>query len=326
MDKPAAAQAPFFALSDHALLALEGRDAIAFAQAQFMGDLSKLADGQWQWSGWLTPKGRVQALFALLRVGPETLRLLLPDGDADALAAALGRFVFRSKVKLRVPEGLSVCGAFAAPGGAGGAGGATVAPDATVASGATARIDADGSVELDFGDGTTPRTLRIALSGSAGVPGADAGDAAAAGPRIDADALARWRAFDIAHGLPRPGAATLEAFTPQQLSLDRLRGYSVHKGCYPGQEIVARTHFLGQAKRGLVLFGCAVAPTAGASVMEGDRALGTVVAGASAAGQAPGHAALALAVLPLERADDAPLPHIDGAALTQLPLLDGLAR
>lgn len=325
MDKPAAAHARFFALSDHALLALEGRDAIAFAQAQFMGDLSKLADGQWQWSGWLTPKGRVQALFALLRVGPETLWLLLPDGDAEALAAALGRFVFRSKVKLRVPEELSVCGAFAAPGDAVGAVGAT-APGATVASGAAARIDADGDVELDFGDGTTARTLRIALSGSAGALGANAGDAAAAGPRVDADALARWRAFDIAHGLPRPGAATLEAFTPQQLSLDRLRGYSVHKGCYPGQEIVARTHFLGQAKRGLALFGCAVAPTAGASVMAGDRALGTVVAGASAANEAPGHAALALAVLPLDRAEDAPALHVDGAALAPLPLLDGLAR
>ncbi|MGY0611493.1 CAF17-like 4Fe-4S cluster assembly/insertion protein YgfZ [Luteimonas sp. A501] len=317
MDKPAAAQAPFFALSDHALLALEGRDAIAFAQAQFMGDLSKLADGQWQWSGWLTPKGRVQALFALLRVGPETLWLLLPDGDADALSAALGRFVFRSKVKLGIPGGLSVCGVFDAPSNVVGA---------TAASGAIAMIDTDGGVELDFGDGTTPRTLRIASAGSLGETGAEAGDAAADGPRVDADALARWRAFDIAHGLPRPGTATLEAFTPQQLSLERLRAYSVHKGCYPGQEIVARTHFLGQAKRGLALFGCAIVPAAGASVMEGDRALGTVVAAAAAGGEAPGHAALALAVLPLERAEDAPPLHVDGAALAPLSLLDGLAR
>ena len=81
MDKPAAGGTPFFALPDHALLTLEGRDAIAFAQAQCMSDVAALADGQWQWSGWLSPKGRVQALFALLRVGPETLWLLVPEDD-----------------------------------------------------------------------------------------------------------------------------------------------------------------------------------------------------------------------------------------------------
>ena len=297
MDKPAAAEAPFYALSDHALLEIDGRDAIAFAQAQCMSDVAALAEGQWQWSGWLTPKGRVQALFALLRVGPETLWLLLPDGDAAALADGLRRFVFRSKVSLRLPEGLAACGRFAAPGRA---------------SGATAARGADGHWELDFGDGVQPRTLRICSGCEASA---------------DAGALARWRAFDIAHGLPRPGpGASLEAWTPQQLSLDRLRAYSVRKGCYPGQEIVARTHFLGQAKRGLRLFGCAAAPAHGAEVAEAGRAAGTVVAAAAARGEAGPHDALALAVLPLEPAAEAAALSVDGTALAPLPLRDGLAR
>ena len=296
MDKPAAAKAHFFALSDHALLALEGRDAIAFAQAQCMSDVTALADGQWQWSGWLTPKGRVQALFALLRVGPETVWLLLPDGDAAALKAAMERFVFRSKLKLRIPDDASVCGAFEAP---------------SAASGAATTTDAKGRVEFDFGDGTTPRTLRICSGCTA---------------PADPDALARWRAFDLAHGLPRPGSDGLEAYTPQQLSLDRLKAYSVRKGCYPGQEIVARTHFLGQAKRGLALFGCAQEPAPGAPVMEGERASGTVAAAAGAAGQAGAHAALVLAVLPVERSADAPALSVEGAPLAPLDLMDGLAR
>lgn len=296
MDKPAAPKAPFTALPDHALLALEGRDAIAFAQAQFMGDLSTLADGEWQWNGWLSPKGRVQALFALLRVGPESLWLVLPDGDAEALASALGRFVFRSKVALRVPEGHSLCGILAAPAEARGANSAT---------------DAKGRIELDVGDGTTARTLRICNGCS---------------NPIDDAVVARWRAFDIAHGLPRPGSAGLEAWTPQQLSLDRLNAYSVRKGCYPGQEIVARTHFLGQAKRGLALFGAETAPRPGAQVMEGDRAIGTVVASAPAAGTGSTHAALVLAVLPLERDAQAPSLAVDGTLLAPLPLEDGLAR
>lgn len=296
MDKPAAAKAPFFALSDHALLALEGRDAIAFAQAQCMSDVAALADGQWQWSGWLSPKGRVQALFALLRAGPETVCLLLPDGDGAALKAAMERFVFRSKVKLRVPEELSLCGSFGAP---------------AAASGATASTDAKGRVEFDLGDGTTPRTLRICQGCTA---------------PSDPDALARWRAFDLAHGLPRPGAAGLEAFTPQQLSLERLKAYSVRKGCYPGQEIVARTHFLGQAKRGLGLFAADALPAHEAQVMEGERAIGAVASAATAAGEANGHAALVLAVLPLQRPEDAPGLAVDGMPLVPLALRDGLAR
>ena len=296
MDKQTAAKAPFFALSDHALLALEGRDAIAFAQAQFMSDVTALADGQWQWSGWLSPKGRGQALFALLRVGPETLWLLLPDGGAAGLKAGLERFVFRSKVKLQLPEGASVCGSFTAP---------------AAASGAATATDAKGRVEFDFGDGARPRTLRICSGCSA---------------PVDADALARWRAYDIAHGLPRTPAATLDAYTPQQLSLGRLGAYSVHKGCYPGQEIVARTHFLGQAKRGLALLGCGMVPDAGAQVFEGERAVGTVVAAGPAAAEADSHPALVLAVLPLERPGDAPALRLDDAPLAPLPLLDGLAR
>ena len=298
MDKPAAAKAPFSALPDHALLALDGRDAIAFAQAQFMGDLSTLADGQWQWNGWLSPKGRVQALFALLRVGPESLLLVLPDGDAQALAAALRRFVFRSKVALQVPEGRSVCGILGAP---------------ARASGADSATDDRGRIELDFGDAGFPRTLRIC--------------AGCANP-VDDTVLARWRAVDIAHGLPRPGAAGLEAWTPQQLSLDRLKAYSVRKGCYPGQEIVARTHFLGQAKRGLALFGCALAPAPGTDVLDGGRAVGSVVCATPAAGEplAGSHPALVLAVLPLERSDGAPALSAAGAPLAQLPLRGGLAR
>src|SRR5690606_21575830 len=155
------------------------------------------------------------------------------DGDAGALATALRRFVFRSKVVLQVPEDRSVCGILGAP---------------ARASGADSATDDRGRIELDFGDGTLARTLRI-CSGCANP--------------VDAAVLARWRAADIACGLPRPGAATLDAWTPQQLSLDRLKAYSVRKGCYPGQEIVARTHFLGQAKRGLALFGAATAPAAG---------------------------------------------------------------
>lgn len=277
-----------FALPDHRLISLTGRDAVAFAQAQFMNDVHALASGQWQWNGWLTPKGRVIALFALLRIEEETVWLLLPDADPVAMVAALQRFVFRSKVMLAVREDLNVSGAFAAAHGASGA-----------------RLDrgANSVVELDLGGAGGARRVRI---------GADAAGS-------DDARLARWQAFDLQHGLPRLPASQVEQWTPQQLSLERLRGFSVKKGCYPGQEIVARTHFLGKAKRGLALLDGAVPFAAGAEVAGETAPLGTVVSSAPHEGRW-----LALAVLPLDRSAQ-PMT-IDGQPAAERPLLDGLAR
>jgi len=277
-----------FALPDHHVVTLRGRDALAFAQAQFMSDVAALADGHWQWSGWLTSKGRVIALFALLKADGETLRLVLQDVDPEAFAAQLQRFVFRSKLVIEPGGDLRVGGTFEAH---------------SSAAGPRAAIDHEGFA-LDFGGDGGVRTLH-----------AGAGLAATA----DADALARWAAFDLAHGLPRLPASQAEQWTPQQLSLERLRAYSVKKGCYPGQEIVARTHFLGQAKRGLALFECDAPLEAGQQVTEQDRTFGTIVATVETRGQS-----LALAVLPLEPAASAPLAQ--GHPLRPASLRGGLAR
>src|SRR5690606_27985983 len=105
-----------------------------------------------------------------------------------------------------------------------------------------------------------PLALQLDLGGAGGARTLAVGTVAA--PE-DPAAAARWNALDLAHGLPRLQPDQAEQWTPQQLSLDHLRAYSVKKGCYPGQEIVARTHFLGQAKRGLVRLGAATEIPAG---------------------------------------------------------------
>jgi folate-binding protein YgfZ len=215
-DNPQALPGRAFALPDHRVIALSGRDASAFAQAQLMNDLKLLAPGRWQWNGWLTPKGRVIALFALLKFDEETLWLLVPDADPVTLASALQRFVFRAKVAIAVRDDLHVEGAFAL---------------SQQARGNELAGDPASGVELDFSADAGPRTLRI-------VPDSTASH--------DAVWMQRWAAFDLAHGLPRLPASQSDHWTPQQLSLDRLNAFSVKKGCYPGQEIVARTHFLGR--------------------------------------------------------------------------------
>lgn len=278
-------QAQFFAVPDHAIVALDGPDASAFAQAQFANDVVALAPGHWHWNAWLTPKGRVIAVFSLIKATDEKLLLVLPDYPADLLAEQLRRLVFRRKLKIAVPADLQVSGAFSAP-----------------ASARNAQIGAlDDGLELDFGTDDGPRTLRLG------------------GPTAGNDeALAqRWQAFDLSHGLPRLPQAQREQWTPQHLSLDRLRAYSVKKGCYPGQEIVARTHFLGKAKRGLALFRADAPLQAGAAVSDGARDIGALVS-------VTANGTLALAVLPLDRE---PLPlSCDGIGLDEMPLLEGLAR
>ncbi|MNK42309.1 tRNA-modifying protein YgfZ [compost metagenome] len=273
-------------LSGHQLLSLDGADAAVFAHAQFASDVTALPPRHWQWSAWLSAKGRTIAVFQLIRVDPERILLVLADGDADAIASQLQRFVFRRKVRIGVCDDRIVAGSF-------------TAPDA--ASGAAIAVDGE-TLELDVGSDALPRTLRIA----------PLQDHACAD---DAAFALAWRQSDLRYGVPRLAQDQREQWTPQQLGLDRLNGYSVKKGCYPGQEIVARTHFLGKAKRALQLLRVGDGVASGAQVQQNGAAIGTV---ASVAGD------LALAVLPLEIAA-APLS-VDGTEAVHLPLLDGLAR
>ncbi len=261
-----------FTLAGHHLVALHGPDAVRFAHAQFMSDVAGLADGHWHWSGWLTPKGRVVALFALLRLDAEHVWLVLPDADPEAFAAALRRFVFRSKVEVAPRPDLQVGGAFATP----------LQAHAGVLAGSL-----DAGFELDMGGDGCTRVLRVGRAAHA--PAHDALDA-------------RWRVADLAHGLPRLDASQSGEWTPQMLSLQRLEAFSVKKGCYPGQEIVARTHFLGKSKRELVLL---------EGGMPFEVGVGDVVSVAS-----DGERHLGLAVRALEREPDP----------RERPLLGGLAR
>ncbi|WP_246194489.1 YgfZ/GcvT domain-containing protein [Pseudoxanthomonas jiangsuensis] len=286
---PARNPAEFFALPGYSLLAMDGPDALAFAQAQFASDVTALAIGHWHWSAWLNAKGRVIAVFALLRTGEASLRLLLPDHDAGELGEALRRFVFRRKVAIAPRPDLHAAGAFAVPATASG----------PVLAGAE---DAAAGLELDFGAPGLPRTLRLAAT-----PAAE-----------DLAAAEAWAVADLRLGLPRLAASQRETWTPQQLALDRLPAFSVKKGCYPGQEIVARTHFLGKAKRELLLLQVDDAADAGAEVSQAGKPIGSL---ASVAGHAP---RWALAVLPLERGDE-PLT-VGGAAVSPQAFVEGLTR
>lgn len=276
-------EAAFTALPGHAVIALEGPDSVAFAQAQFANDLGALPVGQWQWSTWLSAKGRVIAIFMLCRPAADMLWLVLADGRADALAAQLQRFVFRRKVKVSVRTDLHVGGSFAAP---------------SRAHGSVLDVDGDAN-DFDLGTTALPRTLRLSPH-----------------PFVVHDGFpAQWRQADLRLGLPRLDDSAVEQWTPQQIGLDRLSAYSVKKGCYPGQEIVARTHFLGKAKRVAQLVEVPPGTQPGAVLRHGEQTAGSV---ASVGGT------LALAVLPIE--SEGLELHLGDVPVPRQPLLEGLAR
>lgn len=247
-------------LSGFSLLSVSGPDAAAFLQAQTMNDVRQLEAARWHWNGWLNSKGRVIALFALARTASDEFIAVLPDFPADEFRGQLQRYVFRSKVLLQEADALVAAGL--AP-----ADGVPVAPAAHGDLGTGDRVEGnhvDGFV-LDFSGQGGPRSLCLLPVSSADLGEADPGNDAS------------WLAYDLAHGLPRLDPSQREAWTPQMLSLDRLVAYSLGKGCYPGQEIVARTHYLGQSKRSLarvsgigLVCGATVTNQAGAT-------LGTVI-------------------------------------------------
>jgi tRNA-modifying protein YgfZ len=231
------------------MLEIAGADAVAFAHAQFCNDVIALAPGHWHWNAWLSAQGRVRYFFMLLRDADDRLILLLRGGDAQAICAELTRFVFRAKVSLR-----SIAGAQAHGCDAGEAQAALGAlPDNTQ------MIIHDGSTGLRL-PGPQPRWLLLSARQSS-VTSA-----------VSEEALNRWCLDDIRAGLPFLAPTLRDQLLPQWLGLGRLGAINVGKGCYPGQEIMARLHFKGGNKRGLyrIQFDGASLPTPGTALSAGD--------------------------------------------------------
>ncbi len=209
-------------LDDFEAVLLEGPDALSFAQAQFAADLRTLATGHWCWTAWLDAPGRVLALFLVARTADERLELWAPGARAAEHAAGLKRFVLRSRVKVSTgPPGAR--GLWGAPAAAGAAPLARGGPLQSL----------DGTPAAALG-GCADRTLILGGGGEATARRDD------------------WTAADVEDALPWIVDGGAGQWIPQALGLDRLQAFSTAKGCYPGQEIVARTHFLGRNRRRLL--------------------------------------------------------------------------
>ncbi|MBL8420898.1 MAG: folate-binding protein YgfZ [Dechloromonas sp.] len=263
------------------LIAASGDDAKTFLQNQFTSDINHLGADQVQHSAWCTAKGRMQASFLVWREADAFLLIVSGDLEADSLRR-LQMFVLRSKVKLAALTGNRLLLGLAGPH----AGAAleeaglpcpvipmtqTIGEKASViALGANryiAVVQPEGVVEM-----WTKLTLKARPAG-----------------------LPAWRWLDVQAGFPLISAVTKEEFVPQMADFERLGGVSFHKGCYPGQEVVARTQYLGKVKRHLYRISSDQPLAAGADLHSPDnpdQACGKIVS--SAPSPAGGFEALAV--------------------------------
>ncbi len=245
-------------LSQLGLIAVQGPDAANFLQGQFSNDVSEVSERHSQLNAYCSPKGRLLAVFRLfLRDG--VYYLLLPQDILDATLKRLRMYVLRAQVTLSNAGDrlirIGVFGPDAAARAAALLGNLPVAPGilppATLVHPCTSNEveqiqRPDGLFTVLRLPGTVQRFVIVGeLAGIKALWGALQPNAL----QVRAD---YWTLLDIRAGLPNIHTATMDTFVPQMVNLDLLGGVSFTKGCYPGQEIVARTHHLGSIKRRMV--------------------------------------------------------------------------
>jgi tRNA-modifying protein YgfZ len=231
-------------LTDWGVIRARGEDAGAFLNGQLTQEALGLAPGQARLAGYCSPKGRLLATFVMWRGAPDEILLAC---SADLLAATLKRlsmFVLRAKCRLSDASGEIALWGVALPGDAGPPLPAAAWTSASVAGGTAIRLaDAAGSARLLW-----------------------AAPADAAPPWAATSSPDVWNWLEVQSGVPRIVAGTVEAFVPQMVNLELVGGVNFQKGCYPGQEIVARSQYRGTIKRRMVLAEGAAAAAAGAEV------------------------------------------------------------
>ncbi|MGL1833436.1 CAF17-like 4Fe-4S cluster assembly/insertion protein YgfZ [Rhodocyclaceae bacterium SMB388] len=213
-----------------------GDDSAVFLHNLFSNDVKKLAADAAQWNSFNTPKGRMLASFLIWRDNGGH-HLVLSADILPALLKKLSMYVLRSKVKVEDRSGETALI---------GVSGASL-PTVLRAVG----IDMPGA-PMHQSSGPNGRCIRLDASNCMlAVPVAEA--AAVFQALLDAGACkagtARWQLAMIRAGLPLITAATQEEFVAQMVNYELIGGVSFNKGCYPGQEIVARTQYLGKLKK-----------------------------------------------------------------------------
>ena len=232
-------------LTRYGLLSVTGEDARAFLHAQLTKDIETLPQNRAAFAGWCSAKGRLLASFLVVPT-KEGFLLQLARDLAPTVAKRLSMFILRSKVKLAdVSDAWGQLGVWGEAFG-----------------GEIYSVQAENNlIQVKVGE------QRALLLG----PEAEMRHRAATGTEET------WVLEEIRAGRPFISAATQDQFVPQMVNLEKIGGVDFQKGCYPGQEIVARAQYRGEVKRRMVRL---QAP-AGAKLQAGQEFNGGVVVDAA---------------------------------------------
>jgi folate-binding protein YgfZ len=289
----------------------KGEDAATFLHGQLTQDTQSLPVGGARLAGYCSPKGRLLASFVIWRPAPDEILLAC---SADLLAPTLKRlsmFVLRAKCRLSDASGELALWGVAAP---------LPGPSAPPAADAHLALPARPFETLASGGATVIRLADAA--GCARMLRVAPGDAPE--PGLPACPPPVWDWLEVQSAVPRIVARTVDAFVPQMVNLELVGGVHFQKGCYPGQEIVARSQYRGTVKRRMYLVEGGGAAEPGTEVWSADDAsqpAGVVVLAASLAGDgAARHAALVEAKRAPAEAGELRLGAADGPALRRCAL------
>ncbi len=237
-----------YPLSHLSCLTITGKDTAKLLQGQLTCNVNEISESKSNFTAMCNAKGRAIATFLLAKKADAFL-IILPDDLLETVKRKLQLYVLRSDVKITdSTDGLCLLG-LSNPAYTGSAFTAESQDDILFVN-----LPGKQGRKLLIADADNGLRFWSEQTGANGVSNASA---------------EAWRYLDIVSGLPWVTAATSEEFIPQMLNLDKLGGISFNKGCYTGQEIVARTHYLGKAKRGLFLAACksAILPAPNSNVI-----------------------------------------------------------
>ncbi|MDE2447766.1 MAG: hypothetical protein KGO22_02265 [Gammaproteobacteria bacterium] len=241
-------------LDDLGALRVSGADAVRFLQGQLSNDLGRVSAERSALAGLHNPQGRAIALLRIVQLGSNDFLALLPRELTATVAARLSKYVLRAKVKVSDESqswritGLIACGL------------TTAIPSSEASAARPAYPGAiaeqrrlGGTVVVCVGE-QPERWLLIAPAASADASDPIAAHSVAGIPHSVPASRDVWRQLDIIAGLPQIYAATSEEFVAQMLNLDVVGAIAFDKGCYTGQEVIARAHYRGRVKRRLQRF------------------------------------------------------------------------
>jgi hypothetical protein len=259
------------------IVRMRGVDAVKFLQGQVSNDVARLSARHSLQAGYHNPQGRTIALIRLVQWDTDDILAVVPRELATVVASRLSKFVLRAKVKV-VDESAAwrvsgLVGAAATPDVSGPGGAAAATPGVSGPGGAAAAARGGRTTSDAFA--MAMATSAAAAASPLGVSPAARGDGAVyvcvgdqpprwlvisptdgPSPVLDYPVgnLESWQRLDVAAGQPQVYAATSEEFVAQMLNLDALNAIAFDKGCYTGQEVIARAHYRGRVKRRMQRF------------------------------------------------------------------------